>query len=806
MAVQTQIQIRRGAAATWTSTNPTLAAGEIGLETDTAKFKIGSGSTAWASLAYYPTLGANTFTGAQTATSLIVTGSTAPTNGMYLPAANTLGFSTNSTVQLRIDSSGNVGITTAPVTFVRLNLGGSGLTASGNESRGISLGVTFPQTATTVMRNYYSAPTTEAAVYTAASLRHFNSANATIGAGSTLTNQYGFFSDALSGATNNYAFYGNSAAATNNWNFYAAGTAANYFAGQTTVGSTSLTLGASSVAQQFGVVSTSATNIGAVIRGASAQTGDLLQVQNSSGTNLAKIDSAGFGTFGNLVVTSSTVPTNGMYLPTTNSIGLTTNSTERMRIDSTGKIGIGQAASVNDIVTVGSSLTGNVASQGVNLVSTIASDVTTAARGFNTFLSTAASAFTLGSLAHYRANQNTIGAGSTVTNQIGFNAESSLTGATNNFGFYGAIASGTNRWNTYMVGTADNYFAGNVGIGTTTPAAKLDVNGSANFTNYFAAGKNKILNGDFAISQRGTSFTYAASGRTLDRWDYGVASAVPSGTITQETFTPGAAPVAGYEGRNFFRSNVTATNGCTLLQHSTAIEDVRTLAGQTATLSFWIRASAATVLGSITFQQYFGVGGSSTVSLSGTPSDTAVTSSFVRKSVTVSFPSISGKTIGTGSALSIAWNFPIVVSTFDIWGLQLEAGSVATPFTTASGNSPQAELALCQRYYYRTTADTTFAYLGFGMCVSTTVAKIQITPPVTMRIVPTTLDTPTVSTLRLTDGVTGTTATAVAYDTDTTNEIMTFNVSVASGLTQFRPIFFGANNSAVAYIGFGAEL
>lgn len=52
MAVQTQIQVRRGTAATWTSTNPTLAAGELGFETDTGKFKIGTGSTAWTALSY----------------------------------------------------------------------------------------------------------------------------------------------------------------------------------------------------------------------------------------------------------------------------------------------------------------------------------------------------------------------------------------------------------------------------------------------------------------------------------------------------------------------------------------------------------------------------------------------------------------------------------------------------------------------------------------------------------------------------------------------------------------------------------
>jgi hypothetical protein len=50
MAVK--LQVRRGTAANWTSTNPTLSAGEFGLETDTGKLKIGTGSTTWTSLAY----------------------------------------------------------------------------------------------------------------------------------------------------------------------------------------------------------------------------------------------------------------------------------------------------------------------------------------------------------------------------------------------------------------------------------------------------------------------------------------------------------------------------------------------------------------------------------------------------------------------------------------------------------------------------------------------------------------------------------------------------------------------------------
>lgn len=84
MAVQTQIQVRRGTASSWTSTNPTLAAGELGFETDTGKFKIGTGSGTWTSLAYAGG-GQNTLTTYQyTATSGQTTFSGADSNGNTL--------------------------------------------------------------------------------------------------------------------------------------------------------------------------------------------------------------------------------------------------------------------------------------------------------------------------------------------------------------------------------------------------------------------------------------------------------------------------------------------------------------------------------------------------------------------------------------------------------------------------------------------------------------------------------------------------------------------------------------------------
>ena len=48
----TRIQFRRGTASQWTAANPVMAEGELGLESDTQKFKIGDGATVWTSLSY----------------------------------------------------------------------------------------------------------------------------------------------------------------------------------------------------------------------------------------------------------------------------------------------------------------------------------------------------------------------------------------------------------------------------------------------------------------------------------------------------------------------------------------------------------------------------------------------------------------------------------------------------------------------------------------------------------------------------------------------------------------------------------
>lgn len=171
--------------------------------------------------------------------------------------------------------------------------------------------------------------------------------------------------------------------------------------------------------------------------------------------------------------------------------------TERMRIDSAGQVGIGAASTTGVNLFVGKNVTGATTSVSVLAQSTIQSDVTTSAFMFRSRPSTAAAAFTLPNLIHYAALQNTIGATSTVTNQFGFQADSSLTGATNNYGFYSNIASGTGRYNFYAAGTAANYFAGDMQLDKTVTAGGTTgaqtINKNAGTVNFAAAATSLVV-------------------------------------------------------------------------------------------------------------------------------------------------------------------------------------------------------------------------------------------------------------------------------------------------------------------------
>jgi len=142
--------------------------------------------------------------------------------------------------------------------------------------------------------------------------------------------------------------------------------------------------------------------------------------------------------------------------------------TERMRIDNAGQVGIGGTPSAGDTIFVAKSATGATTSYGIRFNQSILSGVTSAFYGIASGFNTQSASFTLTNLGHFLASQGTFNSPSAVTNQYGFFASSNLTGATNNYGFYSNIASGTGRFNFYANGTAANYFAGGVGIGTTS--------------------------------------------------------------------------------------------------------------------------------------------------------------------------------------------------------------------------------------------------------------------------------------------------------------------------------------------------
>lgn len=262
-------------------------------------------------------------------------------------------------------------------------------------------------------------------------------------------------------------------------------------------------------------------------------------------------------------------------------------------------------------------------------------------------------------------------------------------------------------------------------------------------------GKNKIINGDFRINQRGFTSNTTSGAFNFDRWFQG--NSLGTFTVTPQTFTLGAAPVAGYEGTTFLRGVVAS--------HSTAndtayynqkIESVRTLAGQTVTVSFWAKAGSGTPKIGTTFVQLFGSGGSPSSAVVMDGQSATISTSWARYSFVFNIPSISGKTLGTANDDSLQFeiwcsagsNFNsrsgsvgLQNNTFDIWGVQVEAGSVATPFTTATGTLA-GELAACQRYYYLHASGDSRS-IGVGASGDSTNLYTAIQFPTTMRTAPT---------------------------------------------------------------------
>jgi len=153
-----------------------------------------------------------------------------------------------------------------------------------------------------------------------------------------------------------------------------------------------------------------------------------------------------------------------------------------LRLASDKNFGLGStSAAVNMYNTA--PITGATIAYGQFIQATVQPDVTSNGIGLRYQLATAANGgtpYTISNITYNYVTQSTFNADSTVTNQQGYFVDSTMTGATNNYGFRGSLAAATGVWNLYMGGTAQNAINGDLRIGSVTaPTVALDVTGDA---------------------------------------------------------------------------------------------------------------------------------------------------------------------------------------------------------------------------------------------------------------------------------------------------------------------------------------
>ena len=342
-----------------------------------------------------------------------------------------------------------------------------------------------------------------------------------------------------------------------------------------------------------------------------------------------------------------------------------------------------------------------------------------------------------------------------------------------------------------------------LGIGST--GQYLSVSGGVPAWATSLVSKNSMINGGMDIWQRGTSFTGSTSAFCADRWQ-AYRNTTGSTFSRQATSDTTNLPNIQYCVRAQRDNGTTATNAIWVSQTFESVNSIP-YAGKTVTVSFYARkganysaaSSALTVVlssGTGTDQNIFsGFTGSanvvnSTATLTTTWQRFTYTGTVAATATQLAFY-VAGTLVGTAGAADY----------YEITGVQLEEGSIATPFNRAGANYG-GELALCQRYYLRNTANTAYGGFASGSATSTTVADTIYALPVQLRVAPTSIE---FSNVALSDGVTVRAVTGlVSSHNAAVSGIL--QATVASGLTQFRPYVLLANNNASAYVAWVAEL
>jgi hypothetical protein len=356
-------------------------------------------------------------------------------------------------------------------------------------------------------------------------------------------------------------------------------------------------------------------------------------------------------------------------------------------------------------------------------------------------------------------------------------------------------------------------------------------------TNQFSGGafsfKNRLINGGMVIDQRnaGASVSIPSTATyTLDR--YGTVASQSSKFSVQQN-AGSVTPPAGFSNYLGVTSSsaysVPSNEIFTLYQNiegfNTADLAWGTANAKTVTISFWVRSSLTGTFGGSVANNAFdrSYPYSYTISAANT---------WEYKTVTIAGDT-TGTWVGATNGIGLRVYFPIGVgsdfsatagawtgsgkisatgatsvvgtngATFYITGVQLEVGSVATPFERRPYGT---ELALCYRYYYKQKAAAQFDTFGAGLCDTTTVCQ-AITPfPVLMRVSPTALEqSGTAGDYLLRTANTNPTCSAVPTFSIASPFSATYNFTVASGLTAGQAIFARGNNTS-AFLAWSAEL
>lgn len=318
---------------------------------------------------------------------------------------------------------------------------------------------------------------------------------------------------------------------------------------------------------------------------------------------------------------------------------------------------------------------------------------------------------------------------------------------------------------------------------------------------------NYLINGGMDFWQRGTSGTPTSltTRYVADRWECFRGGFTSGLTISRQT--------TGLTGIQY-SLRAQRANGNTSTQFIRVDQPIETinslpLAGKTVTLSFWARmganySGASSVLnvavntGTGTDQNLANGFTGSVEAIVGAP---ILTTSWQRfsysgklgSSITQVAPSFTYAPVGTASTND--W--------FEIAGVQLEEGALATDFRRAGGDYV-GEQEACFRYYYRAVAESAYGWFGQMHMASNVLGLMPITVPVNMRTIPHTLDATAIGTFQY-FGATGTLSSLTLSADGSNSRQIAVNVN-GSGFSGAGSGFLRANNSATAYIGVSAEL